>query len=305
VWLRIALRWRRRHAVAMAGRDAMHGRAHVGGMHVHVHLRFSHQTTMMDRVRASQPASRTPNASMRSVVREVHSTSTTSSSSHTTRVRVDRNEAHRVFLEHRFIRRTERGETNRVLREDRAFRIGPASRPAASPRPRRRASQPTVGTRVIAALCAQAVPMLHPAKSTGAIESRHEERCTRSVGPRVTAFRATPRLPQAVRGATQRSLSPPQSMARQQPELVWRAPTPAMPAATATPTMSARTTPPAIYATTAAAGLTRIEAAPETAHVRAAVRAQVLDPALVERLSDDVIRRIERHARIERERRGL
>jgi len=30
-----------------------------------------------------------------------------------------------------------------------------------------------------------------------------------------------------------------------------------------------------------------------------------LDPALLDRLTDDVIRRVERHVRIERERRGL
>jgi hypothetical protein len=34
-------------------------------------------------------------------------------------------------------------------------------------------------------------------------------------------------------------------------------------------------------------------------------RAVALDPALAERLADDVIRRIDRRARIERERRGL
>jgi hypothetical protein len=37
---------------------------------------------------------------------------------------------------------------------------------------------------------------------------------------------------------------------------------------------------------------------------RAIVRATALDPALVDRLAEDVIRRLERHVRIERERRG-
>jgi hypothetical protein len=38
---------------------------------------------------------------------------------------------------------------------------------------------------------------------------------------------------------------------------------------------------------------------------REAVRAQLLDPALADRLADDVIRRVEKRLRIERERRGL
>ena len=109
---------------------------------------------------------------------------------------------------------------------------------------------------------------------------------------------------EAVRGAAQPPLSLPQSMARLL-DLVWRAPTPAIAAATATPTMSARTSPSTIDAITAAAGPARIEAPADVAHVRDVVRAQVLDPALVERLTDDVIRRIDRRLRIERERRGL
>jgi hypothetical protein len=36
-----------------------------------------------------------------------------------------------------------------------------------------------------------------------------------------------------------------------------------------------------------------------------AVRLASLDPALVDRLADDVIRRVERRLRIERERRGI
>jgi hypothetical protein len=38
---------------------------------------------------------------------------------------------------------------------------------------------------------------------------------------------------------------------------------------------------------------------------RAALQANAIDPALLDRLTDDVIRRVERRARIERERRGL
>lgn len=38
---------------------------------------------------------------------------------------------------------------------------------------------------------------------------------------------------------------------------------------------------------------------------REAVRANLLDGAVAERLADDVIRRVEKHLRIERERRGL
>lgn len=39
--------------------------------------------------------------------------------------------------------------------------------------------------------------------------------------------------------------------------------------------------------------------------VRTALRSQPLDPAYVDRLADDVIRRIDHRLRIERERRGL
>lgn len=262
-WLPIALRWRRGNAVGAARRDAMRARRGVGGMQVHMHLQ-----------RALQRASREPDASTRPVVREFQSTSATSS--HTTCVRRDRNATHRV------------------LREDRAFGIGRTSRPVASPRLLPRAPQPTAGTRVIAALRAQVVPMLHPvSRSVEASGAPHDDPRKDVVHPRA----------QRTAGGAPPSAPPPQSMARLL-DMVWRTPAPTPPAATAPPTMSARTSPSASDAT-AAAGLGRTEPAADAAHVRADVRAQVLDPALVERLADDVIRRIERHARIERERRGL
>lgn len=45
-----------------------------------------------------------------------------------------------------------------------------------------------------------------------------------------------------------------------------------------------------------------IENAPDVA---SGLRSQRLDPALIDRVADDVIRRIDRELRIERERRGL
>jgi hypothetical protein len=80
------------------------------------------------------------------------------------------------------------------------------------------------------------------------------------------------------------------------PELVWRsAPRPAGDVAGETP-RGASSRP-----------VKTQEAAPETPPraARAALRINDLDPALLDRLTDDVIRRVERRVRIERERRGL
>jgi hypothetical protein len=61
------------------------------------------------------------------------------------------------------------------------------------------------------------------------------------------------------------------------------------------PASSARSTPNSAHALTSTS----------RANDNAVVCATALDPVLADRLADDVIRRIERRARIERERRGL
>ena len=322
-WLPIALWWRHVREGATARRDAMRGGVRAGAMHVQMHVRYAHQIVSVGRVRgsrlasrasrlpprASQAASRASTLPTRPVLRELHSTST-SSSSHATLVRGERNQTRRLFLEHRSIRHIDHDQTHRVFREHQAawralrdethlvwresrdIRIG-------------RAPQPAVGARVIAALRAQAVPMLRSvSRSIDATGSRHNGRRKSAVNPRVSGSHRTRQSQRTEVSVTQPPLAFPQSMPRPL-DMVWRAPTPAMPASTATPTTSARTPASTIDSIVESASSARIENLPDTQHVRAAVRAQVLDPALVERLTDDVIRRIERRARIERERRGL
>lgn len=107
--------------------------------------------------------------------------------------------------------------------------------------------------------------------------------------------------PQVLHPVASRPPSANAAFATRSPDLVWRArePTPAEPfestqAQTANaPSRPATATPerPAEFDNTPAAGT--------------ALRTQPLDPVLVERLTDDVIRRIDRRLRIERERRGL
>jgi len=73
------------------------------------------------------------------------------------------------------------------------------------------------------------------------------------------------------------------------PELMWRsAPRPAAEIVAETPRADSRSAP-----------------AHPMAPQRAAVQLKDFDGALLDRLTDDVIRRVERRARIERERRGL
>jgi hypothetical protein len=59
------------------------------------------------------------------------------------------------------------------------------------------------------------------------------------------------------------------------------------------------------HTTVAAAAPTVARAAQPAAHSARAVAAPALDRAVTDRLADEVIRRIERRVRIERERRGI
>jgi hypothetical protein len=87
-------------------------------------------------------------------------------------------------------------------------------------------------------------------------------------------------------------------------DIVWRA----------NPTISAPSGDTPRFGTTSAAGISSTRSAQAFAQVpttsshtsdNTVVRATALDPVLADRLADDVIRRIDRRARIERERRSL
>jgi len=283
-WRPIALRWRRGPAVATSGREAMRGRVGMDAMQMHVHLSFAHPAIAMGGMRAP-PASRV-SAPARFAMREVETAPAPSLSSHMAR-------AHANVV-----------QTHRVIQAYRVPVIGRASSPVASQRPRPTAMQPDAGTRVAAALRAQAVPPLAPLRRAGASPSRYGDMNPHAVAPRTTALRAIPRAAPAMHGATPSAPVSPHAMVRQ-PELVWRAPAAASTAPDARPVATARTPSAAIDATSPRPASAGIEAPVDAARVHAAVRAQVLDPALAERLADDVIRRIEHRARIERERRGL
>lgn len=116
----------------------------------------------------------------------------------------------------------------------------------------------------------------------------------------------TPTLP-AVRGpapeqvapATRRAPSPALS-------LVWCAASIDQPAPAAEIQEDMRVSATASLPTTASARAATPVTVPVTAsQARDAVRANLLDPAIADRLADDVIRRVEKRMRIERERRGL
>lgn len=85
--------------------------------------------------------------------------------------------------------------------------------------------------------------------------------------------------------------------------LVWRTPQPQTESARETTFTSPQTTvsrPPV-----RSAAVQEPAAEPARRSVQRALQASDFDPALLERLTDDVIRRVERRVRIERERRGL
>jgi len=85
--------------------------------------------------------------------------------------------------------------------------------------------------------------------------------------------------------------------------LVWRKATPSEPVST--DAVAGATTMPA-----GSTALPAMQVAPPAIpaslpqHVREAVRVNLLDPAVADRLADDVIRRVEKRMRVERERRG-
>lgn len=90
------------------------------------------------------------------------------------------------------------------------------------------------------------------------------------------------------------------------PELIWRKDSPSrrhavQDAASSEPQVAGRP------ATTTAAGTTVVQSPsrPDRPPVRRPLSLSDLEPSFVDRLAEDVIRRVERHARIERERRGL
>lgn len=92
----------------------------------------------------------------------------------------------------------------------------------------------------------------------------------------------------------------------QMPELVWRKATPPEPEEAVHPAVAAQgLTREAAVAATASQTRPPALPAPEALPLRRPTMLSDLDPNLVDRLADDVIRRVERRARIERERRGL
>jgi hypothetical protein len=81
--------------------------------------------------------------------------------------------------------------------------------------------------------------------------------------------------------------------------LVWRTESSTFAADAVERSISAATSPVATFVTPATAHFERSSATAETAPSR------VLDPALMDRLAEDVMGRVERRIRIERERRGV
>lgn len=94
-----------------------------------------------------------------------------------------------------------------------------------------------------------------------------------------------------------------QAAFRRPPDLVWRAALPDAQTATGkaddTPTPSSARVDPRTGSSPEPSGRETRDA------VRTALQPRDLDPALLDRLTDDVIRRVERRVRIERERRGM
>jgi hypothetical protein len=88
------------------------------------------------------------------------------------------------------------------------------------------------------------------------------------------------------------------------PELVWSASRGAAVATSATVPAAAASVWPGRPPRPASQPETALETSLPAASA-AATRITALDPALVDRLTDDVIRRVERRVRIERERRGI
>ncbi|WP_342315376.1 hypothetical protein [Lysobacter sp. FW306-1B-D06B] len=278
-WLPLLLRYRRVHA-STAARIGM--RSRVMGMQIHVHLGFAHHARQMGGQMTS-PALSSAAVNGRSSSMTLRSSQMTparalySSPVENTLAPVGRAGARRARMDH-------------PLRPHRA------ANPMALPDARQRAQAPTVGARVVAALRVQAARTPLPVHGGGGIEAQDQR--LSAVAMRARASRASSPNTQGARHA----MSPSQSMGGS-PDLIWRAPPPAaVPASVQT---LAQSPYPTTDETTRPTAFEPIEPADLAPQVRAAMRAQVLDPAIVDRLADDVIRRIDRRARIERERRGL
>jgi hypothetical protein len=89
------------------------------------------------------------------------------------------------------------------------------------------------------------------------------------------------------------------------PELVWRQASAPKTTDSGTVSQAARAAGDEPSAPAAAAQTTAVHSVPEAGVVRRPMRFSDLEPSFVDRLADDVIRRVERRSRIERERRGL
>jgi hypothetical protein len=133
--------------------------------------------------------------------------------------------------------------------------------------------------------------------------------CVAAMG-RATAPRSRP--PTSIVNAMRASLSPAAPMLWRKADVGQHHSTGALAYSSATPGAEAfsagtfySTQAPAPAGTTAAVAAPAPVAPMSGEAARAMLRAAALDPALVDRLADDVIRRVERSMRIERERRGV
>jgi hypothetical protein len=104
--------------------------------------------------------------------------------------------------------------------------------------------------------------------------------------------------------ALRASVRPPAVVMDRAPELVWRARAKSTMSAVTEPACEGVTPSPIAAARIASFCPTSPAVASQTRE-SANARPVALDPAVVDRIADDVIRRVERRARIERERRGL
>lgn len=119
----------------------------------------------------------------------------------------------------------------------------------------------------------------------------------------VTLRRQRPHQSKAANSVAARKVSAIAAFATRSPDLVWRTREPT-PTDTIESTEAQVTNPPP-PARAESATLEPPTEFPNAQAAHTALRTQPLDPTFVDRVADDVIRRIDRHLRIERERRGL
>ena len=121
------------------------------------------------------------------------------------------------------------------------------------------------------------------------------------------AWRATPLVRRVPRGAMseERERERPLATDRKSVPLVWLKPTAATTAAT--PLEKAFQAPSMIDAPTSAPAARVVASAPaqQAQAAREAVRTSLMDASVVDRLAEDVMKRVDKRLRIERERRGL